>query len=94
MLNLILTAIVVGATAAGFALALRALPFVGRWVEAGIKPWACDVCLGFWSTCLVALVYWVATGAVLASVGPAYPVCLGVLRWLTEPKHTPMFPEE
>lgn len=94
MLNLILTAIVFGATAAGFALALRALPVIRSWVDAGTKPWACDICLGFWSTCLVALVYWFATGAVLAAVGPAYPVCLAVLRWLTEPKSVPMFPEE
>jgi len=94
MLNLILTAIVIGSTAAGFALALRALPGVRGWVEAGIKPWACDICLSFWSTAVVALVYWIASGALLASVGPAYPVCLFVLRNLTEPKHVPMFPSE
>lgn len=94
MLELLITSIIVGATAAGFALAVRALPGVSRWVSEGTKPWACDICLGFWSTCLVALVYWVASGIVLASVGPAYPVCLGVLRWLSEPKHVPMFPEE
>ena len=94
MLNIIFTAIIVGSTAAGFALALRSLPPFRRWVDAGIKPWACDVCLGFWATLAVALVYWIATGAVLASIGPAYPVCLAVLRNLTEPKHVPMFPEE
>jgi hypothetical protein len=94
MLNLILTAIVVGSTAAGFALALRALPVIRNWVESGIKPWACDICLGFWSTLVVALVYWIATGAVLASVGPAYPICLGVIKLLSAPKNVPMFPEE
>jgi len=80
MLEILLAAIVLGSAAAGFALAVRALLGIRSWVDAGIKPWACDICLGFWSTLFVALVYWFfSTDIVLAAVGPAYPVCLSVI---------------
>lgn len=51
---ILLAAIVAGLGAAGITLVLREQPHIARWNEAGIKPWACDLCMSFWTslTCL------------------------------------------
>jgi len=83
-----------GATAAGVVEALRALPLVQRAMLRRRKPWACDICMGFWATgVLSALLAWHARDAqMLLAAGPAYPVVLLFLAKLDEPRHDPPMP--
>lgn len=87
-------ALFVGLTAAGLIVALRALPPVEHKVWAAQKPWACDVCMSFWVVG-IANVFLVAThGPVMfLCAGPAYPLCLWVLRQITAPRGAPPLPE-
>lgn len=84
LLAVLLAALVAGAAAPGIVLAVRALPPVARLVEAGVKPWACDVCSSFWTTALaVAIVVSVTNEArLLLAAGPAYTLALFVLARL------------
>lgn len=77
----------VALTVPGFVRAARTLSFVDRWVLAGIKPWACDVCMCFWSTGL-----WTAGLAglfqeplLLLACGPAYTLALILLDYMQRP---------
>lgn len=86
MVQLLLTwALYVGPTAAGLIVALRAVPWVGKKLEAATKPWACDACMGFWTVGLTVMLVVAATRdrALLFGAGPAYPLCLWVLRQVT-----------
>lgn len=81
----------VALTAPGFIVALRALPWAERQMMAGIRPWACDICMSFWTvaalcTALAGVFGW--RYAVVA--GPAYSVCLGVLGVLQRSLPPPM----
>jgi hypothetical protein len=53
------------------------------------KPWACDICMGFWTTAALTLALpqdlWLAAG-------PAYPWTLYLLRKLQEPTNPPNLP--
>ena len=53
LLELGLFAILAAATAVGAAVAVRQAPFIRRWDELGVKPWACDLCMSFWLTLAV-----------------------------------------
>ena len=53
LLELALFAILAAATAVGFVIALRQVHPVSAWNERGTKPWACDLCMSFWSTLAV-----------------------------------------
>jgi hypothetical protein len=33
----------------GLTCIVRALPLIAGWTAKGIKPWACDLCMSFWS---------------------------------------------
>lgn len=87
--ELLLWATGLGATSAGVVLALRALPAVQRAMFARKKPWACDICMGFWTTAALTLLLpsdlWLAAG-------PAYPWTLFLLRKLQEPVNPPNLP--
>lgn len=90
LLALIVTA-AIALTVPGMVLAIRALPWVARKVEAGIKPWACDICSCFWLT--GALVGAVAVGLQqlwpLLTAGPAYTVAMIVLSFMERPITVP-----
>ncbi len=93
MLPGILTCAFVALTAPGFIVALRALPTIERRMMAGLKPWACDVCMSFWT---VATFTTIAAGVLgdwrlLVIAGPAYTVCLGLLGPLQRSHTTPPF---
>jgi hypothetical protein len=51
----LLAAVFCGLGAVGLTLVLREAPPIARWNEAGVKPWACDLCMSFWCSaiCLV-----------------------------------------
>ncbi|MFQ5339971.1 MAG: hypothetical protein ACE5F6_00335 [Anaerolineae bacterium] len=86
--------VVLGATAAGFVSAVRGLPWVQRAIMDRRKPWACDVCMGFWTTgaVTVGLAYVLNDIWALLWAGPAYSVALWILRKLGEPQLPPLPP--
>jgi len=86
-LHIMLWAIILGATSSGMTVAIRALPTVQKWVMARKKPWACDICMSFWSVGLLALALGAWQGRELVIVcGPAYPWALWVLHKVTQPR--------
>ena len=54
MTELLLIAVFYGTTSAGITVALRALRPIAARVQEAQKPWACDVCMSFWTTAFVA----------------------------------------
>lgn len=96
-LHLLAWSVVVGSTAPGVAIVLRALPAIERLVLAGTRPWACDVCLAWWTTAATTLVAVFASHdlEVLCAAGPAYPLAYKLLGWLSQPMSVPPpgFPE-
>jgi hypothetical protein len=93
VLELLLRALLVGATAAGLVHAVRTLPPVERLVQRGVKPWACDVCMSFWCTLLVVGASGLLGLDWLLAAAPAYPVALFVTRQLGGPSSLPPPPE-
>lgn len=90
MLYLLVTS-AIALTVPGFVLAVRSLPWVARQVDAGVKPWACDVCACFWATALLSTCA-AAAGEdwrLALCAGPAYTVALGVLSHLERPTTFP-----
>lgn len=83
--NIALVALLVGISVPGVVLAVRALPAVDRRVLAGAKPWACDVCMSFWSTGLVTVLVAVVfkDARLLLACGPAYTLAMIILGWMT-----------
>jgi hypothetical protein len=92
--QLLFWSVVLGATAAGIVSAVRGLPWVYRAIMQRKKPWACDVCMGFWSTGAVAtgLAIVQNNAWLLLAAGPAYPFVLWILRKLGEPQLPPLPP--
>ena len=86
-----LWAFLLGATAAGCTAAVRRLPPIDRRVQAAKKPWACDICMCFWTTVLLGTVAAAASQDPILVVccGPAYPWSLWVLRKITDPVGPP-----
>lgn len=76
----------VGLTASGIVRAVRTLPPVARWMMDGRKPWACDVCMAFWTCAKVtfALAAWQGNMELLVVAGPAYPIALWCLKKISE----------
>jgi hypothetical protein len=56
LLELALYALVAGAAAVGTIEAIRQAPGIRDLNERGVKPWACDLCMSFWMTLLIAIV--------------------------------------
>ena len=90
-LDIMLWSILLGATSVGITVALRALPFVKVWIQEMRKPWACDVCMSFWTVGLLGLglAWWQQQPELLVVCGPAFPWALWVLCKVTEPKGPP-----
>lgn len=70
----------VGLTAVGLIQVVRALPLVRDWVLRGTKPWACDLCMSWWSCLLLG-----ATAAALSDWQWSLTVlpAVGISVWLT-----------
>jgi len=83
-------AVALGATSAGMTAVIRTLPPVTRWMMERKKPWACDICMSFWTVGLLGLGlgYWQGWEHTLAC-GPAYPWALWVLCRISEPVGPP-----
>jgi hypothetical protein len=92
--TLLLWSLGIGLTAAGSTMALRATKWVhGKLIEAK-KPWACDICMSFWTVAFFTLAVGYLHGwDLVLAAGPAYPVSLWTLRKLGEPLGPPPMPE-
>lgn len=93
-LGLLVWAFGLGLTAAGVVLVIRTLPPVQRAMMRLQKPWACDICMGFWVTAILVplLVLWQLDEQLAVVAGPSYPWTLWVLRKLQEPMNPPKLP--
>jgi hypothetical protein len=85
--------LLLGFAAASAVVLFRALPPGKQLAATGKKPWACDICMSFWSTYLMALIdALVALGAghdtsvwrIIWSALPAYIVCLWLVKQTAE----------
>jgi hypothetical protein len=58
------------------------------------KPWACDVCMSFWTAgvMVVGLAGVQQDISLLLVAGPAYPLALWILRKIQEPQLPPGLP--
>lgn len=94
MLLLATIALAIALSVPGIVLAVRALPPVARLVDAGVKPWACDVCSCFWITGFLAVCGALALhdATVLLCCGPAYTVAMLILARLQQPSSAPLPP--
>lgn len=82
-------AAVIASTAAGCVQLVRLIPWVGRQMMAGKKPWVCDLCMSFWST-LLADGFWTVwqlayDRQLYLSAVPAFALTLLLTRALGEP---------
>jgi hypothetical protein len=93
--HLLAWSVVIGSTAPGVAIVVRALSAVEKLVLEGKRPWACDVCLSWWMVAATTLVAGLAAHdlEVLWAAGPAYPLAYKLLGWLSQPVSSPGFPE-
>ncbi len=76
-------AILLGMIAASAVSIFRAIPPGSGLLKTGKKPWACDVCMSFWSTLLIALITGIAWRVPLNQLWtaiPSYIVCLWLVR--------------
>jgi len=89
VLSYIYAWVFVALTAPGIIVAIRALPWVEKQMMAGVKPWACDICMSFWTVaalCTCAAV-WLEEWRFCFTAGPAYSSALWLLGQLQ--KSTP-----
>lgn len=99
MILALVVTLAIALTVPGFVLAVRALPWVDRQVQLGIKPWACDICASFWSTAIFTLlsVHFAHNLWLLLCAGPAYTLSMIVLSFMERPMAPmpaiPSFPE-
>ncbi len=81
----------VALTAPGIIVAVRALPWVEQKMLAGIRPWACDICMSFWTVAVIVAAITGPFGWRYAFVaGPAYSICLWILGVLQQSLPPPM----
>lgn len=71
----------------GIVTAVRTLAWVDRKAMAGVKPWACDVCMSFWTGAFLVIGAVGISGQLvtLAVAPPAYTIALLVLGLLQRP---------
>lgn len=97
-MTLVYAFLFVALTVPGFVRAVRTLAWVDEKVVAGVKPWACNVCMTFWSIVLVwgplALLAWGPEAVVV--LPPAYTVAFVLLERVLEkpPENYPMIGPE
>lgn len=84
ILQVIAAALLIGMSAAAVPPVLRALPFISDWTARGIKPWACDLCMSFWSTVLSTLIWSWTTGLLWFSGFGAFIVTFAIVRHNSE----------
>jgi hypothetical protein len=88
-MNILVAALIIGMAAAAIPPIVRAAPVVQIWMLRGIKPWACDLCMSFWSTVLATLFCGVFESFPLFAGVPAFVVTFAIVRHNSEPKGPP-----
>lgn len=89
MSDLLLFTLLVALSAAALPPVVRALPWVQRQLEAGIKPWACDLCMSFWSTLAAGAVWWSIGHAPALAIWPAFVITYAIVRHNSGPLGPP-----
>lgn len=84
LLTVLVASVVLGMSAAAIPPIVRTLPFVQAWVLRGVKPWACDLCMSFWSTALTTA-FWAALDVPALAGLPAFVVTFAIVRFNSEP---------
>lgn len=78
-------------TAPGIIVAVRALRWVEQKMVDGVRPWACDICMSFWTVAVIVTGICGAFGWRYGLIaGPAYSVCLLILGPLQRSLPPPM----
>lgn len=97
MMNLVFAFAFVSLTVPGFVQAVRKLPWVHEQVIAEVKPWACDICMCFWSTAIFTVPMLCIFGpTAIFAFGPAYTVSMYLYYVFAQPTSMPpppSFPE-
>lgn len=87
--DLTLYVVLVALSAASIVPVVRALPGIQGWVQRGIKPWACDLCMSFWSTIFTTVV-WMRIAGLPVYVGwPAFVLAFAMVRANGAPLSSP-----
>lgn len=91
MLPYIYAWVFVALTAPGVIVAIRALPWVERKMMAGVKPWACDICMSFWTVAWLCSIAAALLGdwRFCFTAGPAYSSVLWLLGQLQKSQPPP-----
>lgn len=89
VLDLLLMALLVGLSSAGLTIVVRHAPFIRGWVERGIKPWACDVCMTFWGVLIFTAALQLKEPQALWVWFVSYTIGKYSLRKLTDPEGVP-----
>lgn len=82
--TLLVTAILIGLSAAAIPPFVRAIPLVQVWMMQGRKPWVCDLCMSFWSTLLASGVACFMGAPAVAGI-PAWAVTFFIVRKNSDP---------
>jgi hypothetical protein len=88
-MDVLLSAVVLGAASAALVCIVRALPGVEPLIRRGLKPFACNLCMAWWSVLLLGaadLILDLTAGFPLSWLG-GMAVSLLLLRVLSEPLH-------
>lgn len=93
VIDLLVWALIVGMSAAAIPPCVRTRDYVQDWMLRGIKPWACDLCMSFWSTVFATLFWWWFMHAPLLAGAPAFVVTFMLVRYNSEPKGLPPVPD-
>lgn len=83
LLQLLTGAVLLALATTGLVALLRVLPYVRAWTARGVRPFACDACMAFWTvaTLTIATRSLVGSGVLWAAV-PAYGLALLLLSHL------------
>lgn len=93
LLQLLIAAILLALATTGMVALVRVLPFVQGWTARGVRPFACDACMAFWTLGAIALVTSrESVNEVLVAAVPAYGLALLFLSHLGRmPSSPPSF---
>lgn len=85
--DIVLTTLAMWWVVVGTVCVVRALPPFARWANMGIKPWACNLCMSFWTGLGAILTLVAFTGAwhTLVSVPALTGLGIATLARLTPP---------
>ena len=70
LILILLAAILVGLGSFAIVELVRRLPVIEQWTLRGMRPWACNLCMSFWTSALMIFLMCLAYHSVAARVPP------------------------